>query len=210
MKFGDRIVRFYQKTIYNTFCELNHCAEPGSIVFLGDSITDFFRINEFFHRAYVINRGIGGDTTDGVLKRLKESVFDLSPSKVFILIGTNDVADGKSEEYIVSNIEKIIARIQESCPQAKLYLQSIYPISTARHRKIKRFIVGKRTNEKICRINERLKSLAQKKHITYIDVYPHLVDSAGNIRVDYTVEGLHLTIQGYRAVAEVLKPWVME
>jgi lysophospholipase L1-like esterase len=87
------IIKFYQRTIENVFTHLNAVAKPGSIVFLGDSITDFFRVNEFFPGVYVINRGISGDTTDGVLNRLAESVYELSPSKIFLMIGTNDLGN---------------------------------------------------------------------------------------------------------------------
>lgn len=206
----DRIIRLYQKQIDNVFFELNESAKPGGIVFLGDSITDFFRVNEYFHGAYVINRGIGGDTTDDVLKRMPESVYQLSPSKVFLMIGTNDLPENKSDESIVANIRKIISLIQENCPDTKIYLESIYPISAARHKKIRKIIVRKRTNERIRSINEALKALALEKGIPYIDVYSHLTDEEGNLRLEFTVEGLHLTVLGYRAVAEVLRPYVME
>ncbi len=210
MGFVNRIIRLYQRRIDNVFFELNESAEPGGIVFLGDSITDFFRVNEYFHGVYTINRGIGGDTTDDVLKRMPESVYQLSPSKVFLMIGTNDLPVKNSDQDIVDNISKIIALIQDNCPEAKIYLESIYPVSDARHRKIRRIIVGKRTNERIQRINEALKALALEKEIPYIDVYNHLTDETGNLRLEYTVEGLHLTVLGYRAVAEVLMPYVME
>ena len=125
MRLLDAITRLYKKTVDNAFIELNKSAKPGGIVFVGDSITDFFRLNEFFHGVYIINRGIGGDTTDGVLKRLSESVFDLSPSKVFILIGTNDIGENKSYDHIIGNIALIIDKIQNKCPEANIYLQSI-------------------------------------------------------------------------------------
>jgi lysophospholipase L1-like esterase len=210
MSFVDRIIRVYQRQIDKVFFELNKSSEPGGIVFLGDSITDFFRINEYFHGVYVINRGISGDTTDGVLFRLPESVYHLSPSKVFLMIGTNDLGENKAERDIIHNIDQIISAIQANCPETKVYLESVYPVSNIRHKKIRRYIVKKRTNEKICRLNKGLEKLAQEKNITYIDVYSHLVDETGNIRLEYTVEGLHLTVQGYCAVAEVLKPYVME
>jgi lysophospholipase L1-like esterase len=210
MRFVDRIIRIYQRQIDTVFFELNKSAEPGGIVFLGDSITDFFRINEYFHGVYVINRGISGDTTDGVLFRLPESVYQLRPSKVFLMIGTNDLGEKKPEQDIVHNINQIISAIQTNCPETKIYLESVYPVSNIRHKKIRRYIVGKRTNEKICRLNKALEKLAREKDVTYIDIYSHLVDETGNLRLEYTVEGLHLTVEGYRAVSEVLKPYVME
>jgi len=210
MRLLDAITRLYKKTVDNAFIELNKSAKPGGIVFVGDSITDFFRLNEFFHGVYIINRGIGGDTTDGVLKRLSESVFDLSPSKVFILIGTNDIGENKSYDHIIGNIALIIDKIQNKCPEAKIYLQSIYPVSKAKDKKIKKFIVGKRSNEKIRRVNEGLKRIAKEKDVEYIDVYSHLTDEDGNLKLEYTIEGLHLTVEGYRACANVLRPYVSE
>jgi len=204
------IARFYKKTIENVFTHLNKVAKPGSIVFLGDSITDFFRVNEFFPGAYVINRGISWDTTDGVLNRLCESVYELTPSKVFLLIGTNDLGDEKPVEYVAGNIRKIISEIRQNCPQTKIYLESVYPVSLSKDKKIKKIIVGKRNNTDISRLNDELRNIADEMGITYIDVYSHLVDENGNIKTEYTVEGLHLTIQGYEVVAEVLRPYVFD
>ncbi len=208
MSIIDRIIKLYKKVVDNSFFELNKSARPGGIVFLGDSITDFYRINEFFHDSYIINRGIGGDTTDGVLNRMPESVYALSPSKVFLLIGTNDIGEKKSQEYIVSNIGKIIQKIQENCPDARIYLQSIYPISKAKDKRIKRVIVKKRTNNKILSINAELEKRAKEKGIVYIDVYSHLIDEVGNLKLEYTVEGLHLNAKGYKVVSDVLRPFV--
>ncbi len=208
MSIIDRIIKLYKKVVDNSFFELNKSARPGGIVFLGDSITDFYRINEFFHDSYIINRGIGGDTTDGILNRMPESVYALSPSKVFILIGTNDIGEKKSQEYIVCNIGKIIQKIQENCPDARIYLQSIYPISKAKDKRIKRVIVKKRTNNKILSINAELEKRAKEKGIVYIDVYSHLIDEVGNLKLEYTVEGLHLNAKGYKVVSDVLRPFV--
>jgi lysophospholipase L1-like esterase len=133
----------------------------------------------------------------------------LSPSKVFILIGTNDIAEKKSEQHIIGNIWEIITRIRENCPETKIYLESIYPVYSERNKKIKRHYLRARNNEKICSINEKLRLMADEKGITYIDVFSHLVNEEGNIHLDYTVEGLHLTIRGYQKVAEVLMPYVM-
>jgi len=204
------LTRLYKKQVDNAFLELSKVAKPGGIVFVGDSITDFFRLNEFFHGIYVINRGIGGDTTDGVLKRLNESVFALLPSKVFLLIGTNDIGENKSDEHIIRNIREIIDRIREKCPETQIYLQSIYPVSRVNDKKINKYIVGRRTNERIRRINGELKKIAREKDIVYIDVFSHLTDENGNLKLEYTVEGLHLTIEGYRVCADVLRPYVLD
>lgn len=203
------IIKLYQRKVGNTFIELSKCARPGGIVFLGDSITEFFRVNEFFPDAYVINRGIGSDTSEGVLNRLPESVYELYPLKVFILIGTNDIAARKTEKNITGNIWGIITQIQQNSPKTDIYLESIYPVSAEKNKKIKRLYLGARNNEKICNINAKLKIMSNEKGITYIDVYSHLINEEGNIKLEYTVEGLHLSVCGYHKVAEILMPYVM-
>ena len=64
--------------------------DSGGIVFLGDSITEFLNVDEFLPSYHIIKRGIAGDTTSGVLRRLGE-VIALKPRKLFLLIGTNDI-----------------------------------------------------------------------------------------------------------------------
>lgn len=78
-------------------------------------------------------------------------------------------------------------------------------MSKAGHKKIRKYIVGKRNNEKIRRINEALKEMAKQKGVEYIDVYSHLIDEEGNLRLEYTVEGLHLTVEGYRVCCRSFK-----
>ena len=74
------------------FEEVNEISKPGKIVFLGDSLIDFFPIQDFFPRVKIYNRGIAGDTTKDLLKRL-DNVIELKPSKLFLQIGTNDLVN---------------------------------------------------------------------------------------------------------------------
>ncbi len=109
---------------------------PNSILFLGDSITDNAEWVELFgNNPRVKNRGIGGDDTDGVLGRLKE-VTESQPNKIFIMIGTNDLAYGKSKEYVLKIYREILERIKSDsptlkysykvcCPVMKLYIHTI-------------------------------------------------------------------------------------
>jgi hypothetical protein len=89
---GNAFMEFMQKTRLASFKELNKRAQKGGVVFVGDSITEGFPIDEILQcNKPMYNRGINGDTSIGVLDKLKEEVFDLIPSKVFLLIGTNDL-----------------------------------------------------------------------------------------------------------------------
>ena len=100
--------------------------DTGEIIFLGDSITDGCEWSELFHDLSIKNRGISGDVTQGVLDRLGE-VVESNPKKIFLMIGVNDLAAGKTEKEIVSNIKKIIKNIQKKSPATEIYLESILP-----------------------------------------------------------------------------------
>lgn len=182
-------------------------AEPGATVFFGDSLTDFFPIQDFFPRIPIYNRGIAGNTTKDLLKRLQD-VINLAPSRVFIQIGTNDLGKAKKNSNIVQNIETIIGRIKAALPETEIMIISLYPVS---HHKmwVSPFIAGLRTNKKIKRINEKLQALAANYHLTYIDMFPLLVDKKGRLDKRYTLEGLHISGLGYSVIARELEKYLM-
>ncbi len=183
------------------FRNYNKYAKKGGIVFVGDSITQDFNVYEYFHGRNVYNRGIGGDTSKGVLGRLQESVFDLEPEKVFLNIGTNDLEllnDGI--DGIHSRIQEIIYKIKETLPNTTLYLISVYPVNPAVDSKT----VGKRKNTDISELNNRLSEL---EGITFIDLYSKLVDEEGLCR-SYTIEGLHMNQQGYEIIKQELEQYL--
>ncbi|MCL1919364.1 MAG: GDSL-type esterase/lipase family protein [Peptococcaceae bacterium] len=177
----------------------------GGIVFLGDSLTEFFAIDEFFRDVTTYNRGIYGDTTYGVINRLDESVFNVNPSKVFLLIGANDVNKTKdSHETIAQNIQDIISTIKTNAPETIIYVQSLYPVNRDSP-KSNPLEIGKLSNKRIVEINSLLASVCETEQVIYLDLFSHLVDDLGNLREEYTIEGLHLNAQGYKAVAELLR-----
>lgn len=190
------------------FKELNNGLKDGGIVFLGDSITEQFIVSEFFPEHYVINRGISGDTTDGLLERLEESVYNINPSKIFLLIGVNDLGNGKDADYIGKNIDIIITKILEKLPHTNIIIQSVYPVHKDKHNKIKKSIVGKRNNKDINKLNKTIVNIANKHNINYIDMNALLQDDNGNLEFEYTTEGLHLTPLGYTIVVKELSKYL--
>lgn len=178
-------------------------------LFLGDSITYQYDLEKYFGKDLpLVNSGIDGNTIEDILDNMKERVYRYNPTKVFLLIGTNDVPH-KDKEEIISNIQKIIENIRKERSNCKIYLESIYPINNTNDEKISHGMVSDRKNEDIKKINEELEAYAKKtKNVTYIDVYDKLVDEDGNLKIDYTREGLHLTQQGYETVTEVLKEYI--
>ncbi|MGC1243897.1 MAG: GH92 family glycosyl hydrolase [Chryseosolibacter sp.] len=173
---------------------------PGEIIFLGNSITDGAEWFELFGGdPRIKNRGIGGDDTDGVLERLKE-VTSSRPAKVFIMIGTNDLAYGKSVDHVAENHRKIIDRILEDSPETKIYMQSVLPVDDGVH--------VTRPNASMLEINRRLKMYCDKKGIEYIDLVPAFMDARGKLNKQYSIDGLHVNGAGYRKWAAVIRKYV--
>lgn len=157
---------------------------PDDIVFLGDSITEGGPWEELFPDLRVRNRGIGGDTSDGVLARL-EQVTRTTPTKVFLLIGTNDLFRGDSEDEIVSNITDILDRMKQETPDTEVYLQSVLPRAASYRADIEA-------------LNVRLSEVALEHGSAWIDLYPAFLDpETGGIRAELSNDELHLLGPGY-------------
>lgn len=177
-------------------------------VFLGDSITNGYDLEKFYKDMPVVNSGINGNITSDILEAMPKRLYQYNPSKVFILIGTNDINKKISDEEILGNLEEIINKIKENRPLCKIYLQSIYPINKTDDDKINHDMVDKRTNEKIQKLNVKYKELAKKSKITYINMYDELADEDGNLLIDYTIEGLHISEEGYKIITKKLMNYI--
>ena len=178
-------------------------------IFLGDSITEFYDLNKYYEDMPVIKSGFAGYTTADILKKLDKLVYQYNPSKVFILIGTNDLGKEISNDTIVSNIKKIISGIKENRPYTKIYLQSIYPVNDSGVDEVNNYTGdGNRNNEEIIKINNSLKELAKDNDIVYIDIYSKLVDDNNLLDIKYTYDGLHISSEGYELITNVLKEYL--
>ncbi len=174
---------------------------PNEIIFLGNSITDGAEWHELFGNPNIKNRGIGGDDTNGVLERLAE-VTSSKPAKVFIMIGTNDLAYGKSVKHVVENHKKIIAQIKEDSPDTKIYMQSILPCDDALH--------TTRPNEKIREINKQLIKICEVENLIYINLDPAFSDEKGKLNKKYSIDGLHVNGAGYLKWKELIEKYLEE
>lgn len=181
-----------------------------NFVFLGDSITNGYDLEEYYEGLFVVNSGIDGNTTKDILSDMGNRVYRYNPSKVFLLIGTNDINNGISSEDIVSNIEEIIDGIKENRPYCEIYLESIYPVRDSSCEDDKCENVDNRSNSVISNINKELEILAEEKDITYIDIYSLLEDEDGYLKSEYTEDGLHITSEGYKVITEELKKYISE
>lgn len=165
---------------------------PGGVLFLGDSITEGGLFSEWFPDHVVSNRGIGGDTAEGILHRL-DSALGGPPSTVFLLIGTNDLAGEQTPEDIATRTAMIVDRIREAAPEARVFLQSVMP------RQLE-------FRDRIIDLNRRYAEIAEEKSVTYLDLWPAFATDEGGLIAEYTYDELHLTGEGYRAWVDVLRP----
>ncbi|HZL43610.1 MAG TPA: GDSL-type esterase/lipase family protein [Verrucomicrobiae bacterium] len=102
--------------------------DKGAVVFLGDSITQGWSwLAESFPQLKTANRGIGGDTTRGLLYRLKEDVLDLEPAAVVLLIGTNDIGNDGNPEDAAANIALILDALKQSNPRMPIIVCKVMP-----------------------------------------------------------------------------------
>lgn len=183
--------------------EENPAIDPGAVVFVGDSITAGFPLITAFPELRTVNRGIPGDTSIQVLERMQESVYDLDPATVVLMIGTNDLGHGGTVEQAVENTARIVRLVQTNEPQARIVLQSVYPVYDGDPDALARSAVGLRTNDALDEVNSALRALAGLAGVEFVDVNTALRGDDG-LRVEYTVDGLHLSAAGYQAVAAVL------
>ena len=177
-----------------------------SIVFLGDSITSRCDLDKYFPNYNVYNSGIAGNMTKDILENMENRIFAYNPTKVFILIGTNDlVYSGLDNDGIKNNIEEIINKIYEKNSNTKIYLESIYPVNNSLNKEI----VETRTNDNIKDLNNKIEKICNNK-CTYINMYDNLTDKNGNMKRIYTVDGLHLNKIGYKVITNKLIKYLDE
>ena len=179
-----------------------------NIVFLGDSITEYYPIDNIYVDLPIVKSGVAGYKTQDILDRMNDMVYRYNPTKVFLLIGTNDITRNKEEkkEEAVENIKEIIEKIQEKRKKAKIYLESIYPVNEDIDEKM----VGARDNDTIQEMNENLKSYCDEKNITYIDMYKELENEDQKFDKKYTNDGLHPNDLGYAKISQVRVKYIYD
>lgn len=196
---------------YNQKCETyrmeNAYLSKGQIVFVGDSNTDLYKLDDYYSDLdkAVYNRGIGGDTTSGVLDRLQVSLFDIAPSKIVLLIGNNDINGNRDFDTIVKNYKSILAQIHQNLPTAEVFCISVIPL----HEKLNNIVVVDDKNHTASLLNVEIKNLADEFSYTYLDLFHLICDENQRTKDEYTIDGLHLSAKGYEAWASLVKPYLV-
>jgi lysophospholipase L1-like esterase len=174
----------------------------AEIIFAGDSLVADGPWAEFY--SPIKNRGIGGETTAGLLDRLDE-VTESQPRKIFLLVGTNCLAAEIPVAQIVRNYRKILERIRRESPQTHVFVISVLPVN-------QQLAHGPaHDNRAIHELNHRLRDLAgQFERVAFVDVFDALTDANGDLRKDLTTDGLHLNIDGYLILGRLLEGHVID
>ena len=172
---------------------------------MGNSITDGSEWNELFGDKKIKNRGISADITPGLFFRLDE-VVGRKPDKIFLLIGTNDLARGIPADTMLKNIFLINRFIKQESPTTRLYVQSILPVND-----VFGLFTGHTGNTlAILRANEILRNAANTEGYTFIDLYPHFINAEGKLDTMYSNDGLHLMGGGYLLWKHLIYPKVYD
>lgn len=180
-------------------------------LFIGDKITEDYDLLKYYEKKPVVNEGKTGNMTDDILNNMKNRIYQYNPSKIFLLIGINDIDKGKSSLEITDNIEKIIELVKENRPYCKIYIESIYPVNKSDDEKVSDKVRDKDfDNEKIMEVNKSLEKLADKEDATYINLYDKLIDKNGNLKLEYTSNGLYISDDGYEKITEILTKYLKD
>lgn len=170
------------------------------VVFFGDSITDFWRLNEYFPDKDFVNRGISGQITGEMLGRMKADVIDLHPEAMVILAGTNDL--GRNIQLTAIENNYIMIADLASLYKIKVIFASVLPVSDYHKNDNPSY---ERTKDRpplfINALNEWIGKLCSQRGYTYLDYYSALVDSSGHLKEDLSDDGLHPNSKGYRIMA---------
>ncbi len=182
-------------------------AEPGRVVFMGDSITDGWKLSQYFPGKPYVNRGIGGQTTPQMLARFFEDVINLKPAAVAIFAGTNDIARNtgpETHEMVQENFQAMaeLARAHG----IKVILCALTPISDYGPRPM----TPGRPPADILKLNAWLKSYAAKTGAVYADYYSATVDDKGMLREGISRDGLHPNDKGYELMVPVINAAIQQ
>ena len=171
-------------------------------VFLGDSITDDWPLNQYFPSKPFINRGISGQITGQMLGRMKADVLDLKPRVVVVLGGTNDLARGVKLSVIQNNLAMIAALAEAH--GVKLVMASILPVSDYHKSKDPDYERSRhRPPDKILELNKWTRRMCAEHGFIYLDYHSRMADGIGHLEAALSSDGLHPNSEGYKRMAPI-------
>ena len=166
----------------------------ADIVMIGDSITEGAEWHELFEKHSIVNRGISGDTAEGILNRI-DSIISTKAKKFFIMVGINDFKGGASVSMVYSNYKEIIKILNEK--NMIPYIQSTVYAGERRSN----------LNVNISSLNKKLKKLSEKKGFVYIDLNSKL-SSNYLLNKKYSEDDVHLNGEGYSVWKNIISKYI--
>ena len=197
-----------QEKIQTKYRELNQISviDPD-IIFIGDSIIEYYPLQELLGTSKtIVNRGIRGYQTRLLLDNLDAHLYGDAVDQIVILIGTNDIGKDIPMSQTLTNLESVIQTISRDYPLSQIKLVSILPVNEGEDFKQTVYI---RTNEKIKAWNQAYQDLASAyMQVEFVPVFENLLDQKGQLKSDFTTDGLHLSVSGYQALSSTLKKYI--
>ncbi|MGQ3449579.1 SGNH/GDSL hydrolase family protein [Streptococcus pneumoniae] len=197
-----------QGKIQTKYRHLNQVSvvEPD-ILFIGDSIVEYYPLQELFGTSKtIVNRGIRGYQTGLLLENLDVHLYGGAVDKIVLLIGTNDIGKDVPLNDALNNLEATIQYIVRDYPLTEIKLLSILPVNEGEEYKQTVYI---RSNEKIQNWNQAYQELASAyMQVEFVPVFDSLRDQVGQLKKDYTTDGLHLSVTGYQVLTKALKDYL--
>lgn len=191
-EFAAAMENYYNAKV-ESFTEENKSIIPGEteVVFIGDSLTDGYDLSVYYPDLITLNRGIGGDTTIGLEKRLQVSLYEVQPKVVVMLIGANNLGT------MFDNYENILISLKKNLPYSKIILISLTSMGDN----------WGRNNHLAAYNNVKIRALAEKYGYEFVDVYTPLLNfETDEIYAEYTTDGGHLTHEGYVILTGEIRP----
>jgi acyl-CoA thioesterase I len=180
----------------------NAPSAQNRVVFIGDSITDYWKLADYFPgKPYVvINRGVDGQSTPEMLVRFRQDVIDLHPKVLVVLAGTNDIA-GVTGPTRNEDIEANYASMAELARLHHIHVvfASLLPVYNYTQESRESFAI--RPRERILALNTWLKDYCAKTGLVYLDYFSALVDDKGMMKRELSDDGLHPNAAGYKIMA---------
>ena len=189
--------------------------DPKRVLFMGDSITDFWKLAEYFPGKPYVNRGISGQTTPQMLVRMYPDVIDLKPVAMVILAGINDISQNTgpvTAEMVEQNIMAMTELAQHH--GIKVILCSILPVSDYTFFKhqgdpgnpfMRMKVTDTHPPGDILKLNDWMKDYVSRVNAIYVDYFSALVDEQGWLKENLSDDGIHPKAEGYKIMAPIVE-----
>ena len=219
MDFFQSFMRQQQEQLRKKYAIMNEYAKKGEVLLVGSSLMEHFPLNELAQSmgltTVVYNRGIGGYKTMDLWNAREECIFGLKSRKIFINIGTNDIGDhAYRQEKLLEEYRMLLTEIKTRLPETTVYVMAYYPVNTVdefglpKERHTDLFLT--RTNEAIEQANKAVEAMAVEMGLRFINVNDGLKDADGNLKQEYSTEGLHMYPNAYWQILKNLRPYIEE